>query len=79
MQFLAVRSDRFVPLEHRDKYVHKLDVECHKCRKVTYQLRAPLLETEAEQVYAQRRWLATHLPTTCPEHPDWFLTPDRPE
>ena len=79
MQFLALRSDRPLPLEFRDKYIHKLDVECHKCKMVTYQLRAPILETEADQVQAQGEWLNKHLPTACPDHPDWILTPDRPE
>jgi hypothetical protein len=79
MQFLAVRSDRPVPLEFRGKYVHKVDVECDGCGTVTYQLHAPLLETELDQVYAQGEWLNKHLLKTCPEHPDFFLTPDRPE
>jgi hypothetical protein len=78
MQFLAVRSDRPVPLEYRGKYIHKIDVECSKCGK-TYHLHAPVLETEAEQVFAQEMWLNDHLPKKCPDHPDWFLTPDRPE
>lgn len=78
MQFLAVRSDRPVPQELRDKYVHKLDVECYKCNRITYQLHAPLLETEDDQVQAQGELLNAHLPKVCPDHPDWFLTPDRP-
>ncbi len=39
----------------------------------------PLLETEDEQVQAQGEWLNAHLPKVCPDHPDWFLTPDRPD
>ena len=79
MQFLALRSDRQMPLEFRDKYIHKLDVECRKCSKVTYQLHAPILETEADVVQAQGRWLDKFLPKQCPGHPDFLLTPDRPK
>jgi hypothetical protein len=78
MRFLAVRSDRPVAPELRGKYFHKLDVECYKCSRITYQLHAPFLETEADQVQAQGEWLNSHLPKVCPNHPDWLLTPDRP-
>jgi hypothetical protein len=78
MQFLAVRLDRPLPPEYKDSYVHKLDVKCYECGRVTYQLYAPILETEADQVQAQGEWLNAHLPKVCSEHPDWFLTPDRP-
>lgn len=78
MQFFALRSDRPIPLEFQNKYVHKLDIECHKCNKVTYQLHAPFLETEFDQVQAQGEWLNEYLPTACPNHPDYLLTPDRP-
>jgi hypothetical protein len=78
MQFLAVRSDRPVPREFEGKFVHKLDVECHKCNNVTYQLHAPHLETETSAVQAQGEWLNEYLPTRCPDHPDHILTPDRP-
>jgi hypothetical protein len=77
MQFFALRSDRPISLEFQDKYVHKLDIECHKCNKVTYQLHAPFLETESDQVQAQGEWLNDYLPTACPNHPDYLLTPDR--
>ena len=79
MQFLSLRSDRQILPEFDDRYVHMLDVECPKCNKIVYQLYAPMLETEAEQVQAQREWLNAYLPKVCPEHPDFFLTPDRPQ
>ncbi len=78
MQFVALRSDRPLPPEFRENYVHVRDVECQKCKRVTYQLYAPILETEPEQVRAQAEWLIAHLPKVCPDHPDWFLTLDRP-
>jgi hypothetical protein len=79
MQFLALRSNRPIPAELNDgKYVHKVDVKCRKCNRVVYQLRAPLLEAESEQVQAQSEWLHAHLSKMCPEHRDWLLTPHRP-
>jgi hypothetical protein len=78
VQFLAVRSDRPVPREFQGHYVHKQDVDCHLCRIVTYQLHAPILETEVDQIPAQSEWLNAHLPKTCPNHPDYLITPDRP-
>lgn len=68
-----------MPPEFRGKYTHKLDVECYRCSKVTYQLHSPILETEDDAVQAQGEWLNRYLPTTCPDHPDYLLTPDRPE
>jgi len=78
MQYLALRSDRQMVPEFYGKYVHKLDVECPRCNKVTYQLHAPILETEDEQVQAQGEWLDEYLQKECPFHPDFLLTPDRP-
>jgi len=73
MQFLAVRSDRPVPPELQDKYMHKLDVEWYKGNRITYQLDGSGGSTSA----SSRR--VAHLPNVCPDHPDWFLTPDRPD
>jgi hypothetical protein len=78
MQFLAPRSDRQMLPQFYGKYVHRLDVECPRCNKVTYQPHAPLLETEDEQVQGQREWLNEYLQKECPFHPDFLLTPDRP-
>jgi hypothetical protein len=83
MQHLAVRSDRKPPVWAKDKYVLKLDMQCPVCKSVTYQLWAPVLETEKEAVEGQMGWLASYLPKACigkPDaHPDWFLTIDRPD
>jgi hypothetical protein len=79
MQFLAVRSDRQPPQFADDRYVRVQSVRCRTCSDVTYQLWAPHLETEQEAVHAQSEWLDSYLQRVCPEHPDTFLTPDRPE
>lgn len=78
MRFLAVRSDRQAPAETFGKYVQKLEITCERCNKVTYHLSAPLLEVEDVEVHAQGEWLTAQLPKQCPDHPDSFLTPDRP-
>jgi len=77
MQFLAVRSDRPVPPEFLGEFVPMLEVECFKCSQIRYLLFAPVGETESDRVTAQAIWLDEHLPTVCPGHLDWFLTPDR--
>jgi hypothetical protein len=77
MQHLAIRSDRQPP--NTENYSHQQDVFCAGCRLVTYQLWSPDLETEVEAVQAQAEWLNRHLMFACPEHPDNFCTPDRPE
>ena len=79
MQHLAIRSDRQPPIGTADKYSHQQDVLCGRCNRVTYQLWSPHLENEVEAVQAQSEWLNRHLMFVCPEHPDNFLTPDRPE
>ena len=78
MQFLAVRSGLPPPDEFRDMYVETVEVGCLKCNAIMYHLYAPLLETESDQITAHAIWLEEHLPTVCPVHLDWFLTPDRP-
>jgi hypothetical protein len=78
MQFLALRSDRPLPRQFQETFVPKLDVECYKCKALTYQLHAPILETEADQIQAQGEWLNAYLPKVCPDHHDYFFTPDRP-
>ena len=78
MRFLALRSDQQLPRKFRETYVYQVDVQCDRCRQVTYQLHAPVLETEADQVRAQSAWLSGYLPDTCPAHPEHFFTPDRP-
>jgi hypothetical protein len=77
MQHLAIRSDRQPPIGTAEKYSHQQDVLCAACNLVTYQLWSPHLENEAEVVQAQ--WLNRHLMFHCPDHPDNFLTLDRPE
>jgi hypothetical protein len=76
MQFLAVRSDRPLPPEFQDRFVPSFEVECYKCNQVRYFLYVPTLETENDQVTALAIWLDEQLPKVCPDHPDWFLTPD---
>ena len=79
MQHLAIRSDRQPLAVTAEKYSHQLDVPCAGCNRVTYQLWSPHLESEVEAVQAQAEWLNRHLMFMCPEHPDNFPTPDRPE
>ena len=78
MQFLALRSDRPLPREFEGMYVPKLDIDCYNCKLVKYFLYALILETEYDQAVAQGEWLNAYLPKACPDHPDWLLTPDRP-
>jgi hypothetical protein len=77
MQFLAVKSDQPVPRELRGQYVETLEIECMRCAQVRYHLYAPIAGTDPEQIKAHGIWLDEHLPTVCPTHLDWFLTPDR--
>ena len=79
MQFLAVKSDQPVPRELQDQYVDTLEIECIQCAQVRYHLYAPTSGTDPEQIQAHGIWLDEHLPTVCPTHLDWFLTPDRPD
>ena len=76
MQFLALRSDRPLLPQYRDKYAQMQIIECFKCKQFRCHLYAPLLETELDEVTAQGMWLSAHLPKLCPDHPYWFLTPD---
>jgi hypothetical protein len=62
----------------RGKYIHQQDIQWQKCRNVTFQLWAPLLETDTKQIRAQIQWLNAYLAEVCPDHPGWFLTPDQP-
>lgn len=77
MRFLALRSDQQLPKKLRKHYVYKADVQCDRCRAITYQLHTPVLETEEDEVEAQKAWLTGFLYDTCPAHPEHFLTPDR--
>lgn len=78
MQFLAVRSDCRPPRSLALNYEYKLSVECCSC-KVIYKLMAPLLEAEWDFLQVQDQWLNCHLARVCPDHPDYFLTPDLSE
>lgn len=83
MQHLAVRSDRQPPAFAKNKYVLKLELQCGTCESVSYQLWSPILETEKSAVDGQMRWLSVYLQHACIRdagaHPDWLLTPDRPD
>lgn len=76
MQFLIVRSDCLAPAEIFPEYVNKVCVPCRKCYCVNYWLCGPL-EMGAEAVQAQAKWLEAHVTARCPDHPGWFITPDR--
>jgi hypothetical protein len=78
MQFLALRSDGPLPTQYQDKFVQMQVIECFKRKRVRYHLYAPILQAERDQIEAHGMWLSADLPKLCPDHPYWFLTPDKP-
>ncbi len=78
MQHLAVRSETPLPQWAQGKYQRKQDVRCPRCHTV-YALWSPDLEIEREAVDAQAAWVKGYLENVCPNHHEYFLTPDRPE
>lgn len=77
MQHLAIHEDSPFPDFATGKYQWTQDVNCPKCR-IAYGLWSPDLETEPDAVKAQATWLEEELGTKCPDHPEFFLTLDRP-
>ena len=73
MLFLALRSDCPLLPEFRDQYILMLDVEWRECKRVTYHLYDPILDTAINHAKVQAESLKERLSTVCPPHPAWFL------
>jgi hypothetical protein len=67
-----------MPREFQNWYVDTLEIECIQCAQVRYRLYAPTSGADPDEIEAHGIWLDEHLPTVCPNHLDWFLTPDKP-